>query len=420
MAFERKILGLTTSGQDVLVCGIGLSIVVHSLTVVNDTGAARVVTLSFYDQANGVTLPLGKLNVGANASARWPDKVNLAPGDKLIASADAGDAVTLYAGYLQQGGAAPVASGFVVRGVWSNLASYDALDVTSKDDVPYVAIQASTNQDPETATAYWMRLLDAAVIAAALAGKADIADLEAAVAALNAALGDDPDFATTVASALAGKQPLNAVLTALAALTGGVAGQAIFRTADGFEYGDAGGGAGGVDLVSAVSANASSVIELEGVFTDAYEYYELVLTGIVSSAASETLAMRLKIAGAWKTDGAYFFHLDKSQAATSAFSGAAVSAGSQLQLAGYDGDIGNSASMPSSITVRIPNPADAATYKHLDWSGHQPTAGGAGNVRKILGAGGYSGVAGALTGVRIYLQGGGNITAKARLYGYKK
>lgn len=219
MAFERKILGLTTSGQDVLVCGIGLSIVVHSLTVVNDTGAARVVTLSFFDQANGVTLPLGKLAVGANASARWPDKVNLAPGDKLIASADAGGAVTLYAGYLQQDGAAPVNSGFTVRGVWSNLASYDALDVTSKDDVPYVAIQPSTNQDPATATAYWLKLLDAAVIAAALAAKADITYVDAAVAALidaapgaldtlnelAAALGDDANFASTITTALAGK-----------------------------------------------------------------------------------------------------------------------------------------------------------------------------------------------------------------------
>ena len=175
-----------------------------------------------------------------------------------------------------------------------------------------------------------------------------------------------------------------------------------------------------MDLVAAVQASASSVIELEDVFTDAYEYYELVLTDIVSSAASETLAMRLKIAGAWKTDAGYFFHLDKSQSATSTFSGAAVSAGAQLQLAGYDSDIGNSAAMPSSITVRIPNPAAAATYKHLDWSGHQPTAGGAGSVRKISGAGGYSTATGALTGVRIYLLGGGNITAMARLYGYKK
>lgn len=219
MAFERKILGLTTSGQDVLVCGIGLSIVVHSLTITNDTGAARVVTLSFYDQANGVTLPLGKLAVGANASARWPDKVNLAPGDKLIASADAGDAVTLYAGYLQQGGAAPVSSAFNPRGVWSNLASYDALDIVEKGGLAYIAIQPSTDEDPSTATAYWLKLLDATVIAAALAAKADITYVDAAVAALidaapgaldtlnelAAALGDDANFASTITTALAGK-----------------------------------------------------------------------------------------------------------------------------------------------------------------------------------------------------------------------
>jgi hypothetical protein len=219
MAFERKILGLTTSGQDVLVCGIGLSIVVHSLTVVNDTGAARVVTLSFFDQANGVTLPLGKLAVGANASARWPDKVNLAPGDKLIASADSGAAVTLYAGYLQQGGAAPVSSAFNPRGVWSSLASYDALDIVEKGGLAYIAIQPSTDEDPSTATAYWLKLLDATVIAAALAAKADITYVDgkfeevigAAPEALNvlaelaAAIQNDPGFGTTVMNALAGK-----------------------------------------------------------------------------------------------------------------------------------------------------------------------------------------------------------------------
>lgn len=221
MAFKQRALALTATNQDVLVCGVGLSDVVHSLTFGNDTGTPRVVTLSFYDQAAGATLPLGKVTVAANSAARWADKINLTPGDKLIAKADAADAVTLYAGYLEQGGAAPVASGFVVRGVWSNVAEYDTLDIVSKSDIPYVAIQPSTNQDPATATAYWLKLLDATVIAAALAAKADITYVDAAIATLvdaapgaldtlnelAAALGDDANFAATITTALAGKVP---------------------------------------------------------------------------------------------------------------------------------------------------------------------------------------------------------------------
>lgn len=239
MAFARKILNLTTSDQDALTCGIGLSQVVHSLTFGNDTGAPVTVRLSFRDHANGVTLPLGKITVPADDAERWPDKINLDPGDKLIARADAADAVTLYVGYLEQGGAAPVASGFTVRGVWSDLASYDALDIVSKDDIPYVAIQPSTDEDPETATAYWLKLLDATVIAAALAGKADAtavtAEIAAAVDALKdsapgvldtfnelaAALGDDPNYATTITTALAGKVPTGRTLTAAGLATGG-------------------------------------------------------------------------------------------------------------------------------------------------------------------------------------------------------
>jgi hypothetical protein len=49
---------------------------------------------------------------------------------------------------------------------------------------------------------------------------------------LAAALGDDPNFATTVTNALAGKQPLDADLTALAALTTTSFGRSVLETAN--------------------------------------------------------------------------------------------------------------------------------------------------------------------------------------------
>lgn len=49
---------------------------------------------------------------------------------------------------------------------------------------------------------------------------------------LAAALGDDPNFATTMTNALAGKQPLDADLTALAALTTTAFGRSVLETAN--------------------------------------------------------------------------------------------------------------------------------------------------------------------------------------------
>lgn len=66
---------------------------------------------------------------------------------------------------------------------------------------------------------------------------------------LAAALGDDPNFASTITTALAGKQPLNAILTAIAGLTssspnGGYGYLVIDRLADGIKLSFPQGGTG--------------------------------------------------------------------------------------------------------------------------------------------------------------------------------
>lgn len=70
---------------------------------------------------------------------------------------------------------------------------------------------------------------DVAAAVAALAGAAP-AVLDTLVE-LATALGNDPNFATTIATALAGKQPLNANLTTLAAVMPGATGTALLGAA---------------------------------------------------------------------------------------------------------------------------------------------------------------------------------------------
>jgi hypothetical protein len=62
----------------------------------------------------------------------------------------------LYSAY--EGSAAPVAVGFTPRGAWSSGANYAVNDVVSLSGSSYLAIQAGTNQDPATQTAYWLVL----------------------------------------------------------------------------------------------------------------------------------------------------------------------------------------------------------------------------------------------------------------------
>jgi hypothetical protein len=58
-----------------------------------------------------------------------------------------------------EGSAAPVAIGFTGRGIWDSGSTYAVNDIaTVTGSGTYLALQPSTNQDPTTATAFWMFL----------------------------------------------------------------------------------------------------------------------------------------------------------------------------------------------------------------------------------------------------------------------
>jgi hypothetical protein len=83
--------------------------------------------------------------------------MNMAVGDKIIASASANSSiVTDYGVY--ENSATPAAVGFTPRGAWSSGSTYAVNDVVTVSGTSYLAIQASTNQNPTTATAYWQVL----------------------------------------------------------------------------------------------------------------------------------------------------------------------------------------------------------------------------------------------------------------------
>jgi hypothetical protein len=159
MALKGKPIAVGTTDTDLYTCPSTIEASVHGLVFANGTGSSATITVKVYVQSTAATTTIitGQA-VAANTAFTWPKPINLNAGDKIIASASTGSAIVcLYSAY--EGSAAPVAVGFTPRGAWSSGASYVTNDVVSyTNGSSYLAIQASTNQQPNTQTAYWLLL----------------------------------------------------------------------------------------------------------------------------------------------------------------------------------------------------------------------------------------------------------------------
>lgn len=158
MPLKGRPLLLTTTDQDVYVCPATQEASVHALVFSNLTAGAITVSIKRYIAATATTQQLvAALSVAANGTANWPKPMNLAVGDKIIASASANSSVVVdYGAY--ENSATPAAVGFTGKGTWSSATAYVANDVVTYNSNSYLAIQAGTNQNPASATAYWMLL----------------------------------------------------------------------------------------------------------------------------------------------------------------------------------------------------------------------------------------------------------------------
>jgi hypothetical protein len=158
MALKGKPIAVGTTDTDLYTCPSTIEASVHGLVFANGTGSSATITVKVYVQSTAATTTIitGQA-VAANTAFTWPKPINLNAGDKIIASASTGSAIVcLYSAY--EGSAAPVAVGFTPRGAWSSGANYAVNDVVSLSGSSYLAIQAGTNQNPATQTAYWLVL----------------------------------------------------------------------------------------------------------------------------------------------------------------------------------------------------------------------------------------------------------------------
>jgi len=156
MALKGKAVVLTTSDQDIYTCPATLEASAHALVFSNTSASGVAITVKIYEYLTNTTTTVmdGKV-VSAEDTYSWPKPINLSAGDKIVASAATGAVVSCVVSAYQNS-ATPAAVGFTPRGAWSSGSNYVVNDVVSYNGSSYLAIQASTNQNPSSATAYWM------------------------------------------------------------------------------------------------------------------------------------------------------------------------------------------------------------------------------------------------------------------------
>ena len=159
MALKGKPISIGATDTTIYTCPSTIEASVHGLVFANNTGSAVTITLKVYIQSLGTTTTVATgISVAANSTYTWPKPIDVNAGDYIQAVASTGSAIVcLYSVY--EGSAAAAAVGFTPRGAWSSGSTYATNDVVSyTNGSSYLAIQASTNQNPSTQTAYWLLL----------------------------------------------------------------------------------------------------------------------------------------------------------------------------------------------------------------------------------------------------------------------
>ncbi|MEY4338114.1 MAG: hypothetical protein RL680_1009 [Actinomycetota bacterium] len=159
MALKGKPISIGATDTTIYTCPATTEASVHGLVFANNTAGAVTITLKVYIQTLGTTTTVATgISVAANSTYTWPKPIDVNAGDYIQAVASTGSAIVcLYSTY--EGTATAAAVGFTPRGAWGSGSTYAVNDVVSyTNGSSYLAIQASTNQNPSTQTAYWLVL----------------------------------------------------------------------------------------------------------------------------------------------------------------------------------------------------------------------------------------------------------------------
>jgi hypothetical protein len=155
MTFKVAAVALAAADTTVFETPINIEGAMHGLVFTNPTAGALSLTFKFFDASEGTTRTiLSGFSIAANAQFTWPKPINLNAGDRIIASGNG--LVALHSTFIAE--AVPLARGFTPRGEWTSAAAYQTNDIVSYLGSSYIAIQANTNQQPNTNPDDWLLL----------------------------------------------------------------------------------------------------------------------------------------------------------------------------------------------------------------------------------------------------------------------
>jgi len=163
MAFKSFPVAIGSTDTDVFECPAATEAAVV-LLVSNVSSSARTYTLKFYKASLDVTRTLlSSVSVAANTAAKVPAPISMEAGDKIIMScSNANDIVA--GGTITMSGTVQVISTFVSEGEWNSETTYTAnVSIVSRSGNSYLARpneEANVDQDPATATDFWMLLAE--------------------------------------------------------------------------------------------------------------------------------------------------------------------------------------------------------------------------------------------------------------------
>jgi hypothetical protein len=147
MAFKVKAVPIEASNTTIFQMAAGSEGAIHGLVFCNNSAGPRTLTVKLLDASEGTTTTVFVTTIDVNAQYTWPKPINMESGDALIATGTG--LIALHSTYV--GTATPATQGFVGRGAWTSIASYNANDVVSYNNNSYLANAANTNSTPPSA-----------------------------------------------------------------------------------------------------------------------------------------------------------------------------------------------------------------------------------------------------------------------------
>ena len=169
----------------------------------------------------------------------------------------------------------------------------------------------------------------------------------------------------------------------------------------------------GLVLLSTVTASNSATVDIETTFDSTYDSYILMLTAVRSTNNNQTLEVRCKIGGSYRT-GNNYFHLTKPNSASASYSSTVGQNSAELAIAK---GLASANAHHLNLNLYISQPSLTDRYHILHWAG-----GVIDGNQYALGASGfgYNQNTGALTGIRFILDGGTIRDGTFKLYGVAK